>query len=130
MLLRSAFAALVALGAVAVAAAEPRDRSAAPGVAGVEGAPTTTERIRPGLRPPVVIGPTIMEAENSFTCASGVTYTLSVNGGRCTPDKVTLPNGQQVTRGMSCTSGGGAASATCTGGCNETTGSGTCNIQR
>jgi hypothetical protein len=118
----AAIAALVVLGAAASAEPVAGNRS---GVAGAPDAPAQPARARPGqgtvVRPPNS-GPTIAEATTSFRCnysdGTTVTYELSVNGGACS----------RGPKGGNCSSGGGANSAiaTCSGGCGDTKGSGSC----
>jgi hypothetical protein len=127
MLIRSSFiAALAAFGATLSAEPEPANRAA-----GLEQeAPAPAARVRPGqqTRPPVVVGPIIAEATTSFACSNGngstTTYTVSVEGGRCTTD------GTATTRptGAACRTPRGdvAASASCAAGCTGSSGSGSC----
>ena len=121
-------AALAALGAAA--SAEPDLANRTGDAVAVEEAPAAAARVRPGqvTRPPIVMGPVIVEATTSFSCTntngSTTTFTVSVEGGRCTT------NGTSNTRptGATCHGSGNqmAATANCQGGCGNTTGSGSC----
>lgn len=123
-------ATLAVLGAAASAEPNPATRPSNNAATLEEDAPSSVTRIRPGqvTRPPIVVGPTILEATTSFSCSnangSTTTYTVSVEGGSC----VTNGTSNSKPTAASCRNSGNqlATTANCAGGCGNSNGTGSC----
>ena len=132
MLIRSLFvAALAAFGATLSAEPDLANRAADNAAALEQEAPASAARVRPGqtTRPPVVVGPGVLEATTSFSCrednGSTTIYTLSMEGGRCEPNGTA----NNKPTGATCRNSGSrevVATASCASGCGTSTGSGSC----
>ncbi|MGH6951655.1 MAG: hypothetical protein ACREH4_12325 [Vitreimonas sp.] len=123
-------ATLAALGAVASAEPNRATRAGSNAAPIEEVAPSPATRVRPGqvTRPPIVVGPTIVEATTSFSCSNAngttTTYTVSVEGGSCYTNGTT--NSKPTAASCRNNTGQLAATANCAGGCGGSSGSGGC----